>query len=377
MAGKGTRAVVLGGLAVAAAATAAVVWLTREPEIGCGDLVERLHAFADEQVMPGGVIAVRDGAGEIHEWAFGTARPGQAMTADILFRIASLSKPITARAIRLLADRNRLTLETRITEILSGLNPEGQGWADVTVEHLLNHTGGWDAEADMDPVFEGPRIARALGMDRPPQCPDLVRFMAGRPLQSEPGARYAYSNFGYCLLGLAVEARGGQLYESFVREYVLDGIEARLAGVDWASGDGEASYFTWSRDGERVQVELFFAGRPNFSPISHGPNGGWAMTARGYLDFMAGTDRAWVTGGPRADEGGDNFYGRGWRVWPHEEGPALSHWGRLPGTFSLAVLQPDGAAVVALFNGDPRDPDDAGDRLVRLAVGADLSACPD
>src|SRR5262249_47258532 len=91
----------------------------------------------------------------------------------------------------------------------------------VTVRQLLQHTGGWDRGVSYDPMFIHSRIAEAMGLPSPVRAEAIVRYMMGQPLDFDPGTRYAYSNFGYCVLGRLIEQITGQTYEEYVRARVL------------------------------------------------------------------------------------------------------------------------------------------------------------
>ena len=145
-----------------------------------------------------------------------------------LFRIASVSKTITAVAILHLIERGKLRPDERVFELLklasklrggTTLDPR---WKQITVSHLLRHVGGWDRERSGDPIDSGLDILR-FNRAQPPLTTDhIIRYMLARPLDFDPGQRYAYSNFGFCLLGRVVESVTGETYEDYVRKGVLE-----------------------------------------------------------------------------------------------------------------------------------------------------------
>jgi CubicO group peptidase (beta-lactamase class C family) len=152
--------------------------------------------------------------------ALGTRR----MTTTTLMRIADVSKLITAAAIFKLVDQGRLRVDDRVATLLRDLVP-GNGfadarWNDITVQHLLQHTGGWDSVATYDPMFRNRQIADLMGERAPATTEVLARYMMGQPMQFAPGSRYVYSNFGFALLGLII-ARLGRGYERYVRDEVM------------------------------------------------------------------------------------------------------------------------------------------------------------
>jgi len=87
-----------------------------------------------------------------------------------------------------------------------------RGVDDITVEDLLTHTSGGWSNSKADPMFMN------LGMNHA----QLIEWtLRSRPLDHSPGQQYAYSNFGYCVLGRVIEKVTGQPYAAFVRNSVL------------------------------------------------------------------------------------------------------------------------------------------------------------
>ena len=83
-------------------------------------------------------------------------------------------------------------------------------WGQITVRQLLFHTAGFDRNASFDPMFRSDEIAKATKTTPPAGPMAILRYMLAQPLDFEPGARFAYSNFGYCLLGRAIEKVSGR-----------------------------------------------------------------------------------------------------------------------------------------------------------------------
>ncbi len=89
------------------------------------------------------------------------------MTSHHLFRIASISKPITAVAILRLVESGRLSLDDRLLDRLDlsqSIEKAGDKfdarWRDITLRHLLQHRGGWDRDKSFDAMFQSVRFAR-------------------------------------------------------------------------------------------------------------------------------------------------------------------------------------------------------------------------
>jgi N-acyl-D-amino-acid deacylase len=304
---------------------------------------------------------------------------------DSLFRIASISKPITAVAVLQLAEAGKLSLATPAIELLpSELKPPlsqetDVRWRQVTVGHLLQHTGGWEREKSLDPMFRSREIAAALGVSPPTSSPDVIRYMFGRPLDFDPGTRYAYSNFGYCLLGRILESVSGDRYEAHVRRNVLEpiGLRRMRLGATLANRRASAEVRYYTR--KNTMGPSVFPGPPERVPAPYGAfclesmdaHGGWLAAAVDLARFAAALDDpahsplltprsfAGMYAPPpppvaRRPDGSlhSAYYACGWSVRPVGRDGQANYWhtGSLPGTYALLVRRWDGLSWAVLFN---------------------------
>jgi N-acyl-D-amino-acid deacylase len=356
---------------------------------------EAAHAFAsfDREVtefmaarkIPGGALAVVKDRRLVYARGYGWADVVEKVpvAANSLFRIASISKPFTAVAIMQLVERRQLTLDARVTELLpqravlaKGASPDPR-WAQITVRHCLQHTGGWDRDQSFDPMFRPRVIAAATGTPAPASADAVIRFMLGQPLDFAPGTRYAYSNFGYCVLGRIIEVVAKQPYEKFVQANVLApcGITAMRLGRTRAAERAEREvryYAPGDPQGENV-----FPGPPAQVPWPYGTfhleamdaHGGWLASAVDLVRFAAALrdpercpllkPESWrqLHAPPpapvaRREDGSlrEVFYACGWQVRPQRVGANYWHNGSLPGTATLLVRRSDGLDWAVLFN---------------------------
>jgi D-alanyl-D-alanine carboxypeptidase len=146
--------------------------------------------------------------------AYGLAnrRTGRPNTLDTRFNLASLSKMFTAICILQLVDEGRISLHAPIGTYLPDY-PDPVAAEQVTVEHLLMHTSG------IGNYWEG---LDALAGDWPDTHSDYLPLFADIPLAHTPGTDFAYSNGGYIVLGLIIEAITGTDYFDHVQTAVLD-----------------------------------------------------------------------------------------------------------------------------------------------------------
>jgi CubicO group peptidase (beta-lactamase class C family) len=224
--------------------------------------------------------------------------------------------------------------------------------------------------------------ARRQNGPLPPDCSTVLRDTLERKLDFAPGARFAYSNIGYCILGRVVERVTGMAYEAYVRDRVLApaGATGLKLGRTLEAAEGEVTYYD-HRGATSVKAMPGFgfrqAPRPYgaFALESMDSYGGWIGAPVDYLRFILAIDGrrgsalldaatlAQMHGpvGPPAtvsDEEGHvegASYGLGIRVRKVRNGYNLWHTGSLPGSVTFAVRTADGFAWVAAFNGRPPD----------------------
>jgi N-acyl-D-amino-acid deacylase len=355
-----------------------------EPDWAAFD--QTINALMAKYNLPGATVAVAREGKLVIARAYGLAdREHNIPTQpDSLFRIGSISKTFTSTAVLKLVDEGRLTLDTKAFSLLDQLQPPkgtqpDPRLASITIRELLQHTGGWDAEID-DPLSHAPDAARELNLPAPVGPDDLIRYMMGRPLNFDPGARLVYSNFGYSVLGRVIEKVARMPYEDYVKLAVLApiGVHRTRLGASLQSQrtDGEVVYYdipgsplVWTqvRGGPPVVP------RPYAYPLCAADAfGAWIASAVDLARFALAMDEGsgrelllqpktlrqareertlWPAWAP---PGGKRFYGLGWIVDVAADGAETWwHSGGLPGTTALLVHRPDGIILTALFNSNP------------------------
>lgn len=153
---------------------------------------------------------------------------------NAMLRIASVTKPFTAAAVRDLIARGVIDLEQQVFQETPGdggildyeawLGVRDQRLYDITVEHLLAHRGGWDRDIVDDLTYREVEIGEALGFDpyHVPSREETVQWIMHQYLQFTPGARREYANVGYLLLGLIVDQVAGMDLYPYLREHIVD-----------------------------------------------------------------------------------------------------------------------------------------------------------
>ncbi|GGI22686.1 serine hydrolase domain-containing protein [Bradyrhizobium guangdongense] len=239
------------------------------------------QAFMGKFDVPGLSVAIGYAGAIVHQAAYGLAdlEQNEAATPHHLFRIASISKMITSVTLFRLIEENRVKLTDRVfgPGALLGTDyggpPYSPGIDQITLEHLLTHTGGGWTNDNRDPMFSHPHMDHA----------QLISWtLANRPLDHPPGQHYAYSNFGYCVLGRVIEKLTGRRYDEHVRSEVL----ARCGVTDMTiAGNtreqrqpGEVAYYSRGESPYGIDVRRM---------DSHG---GWIATPTDLVQFLMHVD---------------------------------------------------------------------------------------
>jgi N-acyl-D-amino-acid deacylase len=321
--------------------------------------------------IAGGSLAVVQGGRLVHAKGYGMADVDAKtpVSADSLFRIASISKPITSVAVLKLVQAGKLDLDAKAFELL-GVTPEKADarLKDITIRQLLQHTGGWDRDKSGDPMFRPFDIAAEAGVASPPGPASIIRFVASRPLDFDPGARSAYSNFGYCVLGRVIEKVGGEPYEDFVKKTVLApmGITRMKLGKSLLKDRAEGEVRYYPVDGKQARP-VFESVKDKEVPWPYGgfyleamdAHGGWLASAVDLVRFASHIEkvldektRALMVSRPPGLPEAPAYYACGWMVRPVGKDGKMNTWhaGSLPGTATLLVKRHDGLVWAALFN---------------------------
>jgi CubicO group peptidase (beta-lactamase class C family) len=339
--------------------------------------------------IPGGSVAVvKDGRLVLaHGYGWADRENRQPVEPDSLFRIASLSKSLTSAAILKLVEEGRLRLDDKAFDLLGDLKPRPGATINpdlrkITIRNLLQHSGGWDRDQSFDPMFRSRDIAAAMGVPPPADAVTIIRYMLDQPLQFAPGTRYAYSNFGYCVLGRIIEKTTGRRYEDFVKDRILRPAGATTLRLGHTRleerAPGEVRYYGFPGMGLGPSV---FPSGPAQVPWPYGgfyieamdSHGGWLASAPDLARFIEALDgrhpsrshpqilspksitEMIARPAPPLWVGTDNWYGMGWSVRTAEGGTNWWHTGSLDGTTTLMVRAGIGVTWVVLLNSRPKD----------------------
>ncbi|XP_059175127.1 uncharacterized protein LOC131955155 [Physella acuta] len=178
-----------------------------------------IEQFLLEQNIPGSSIAVSYDGEILYQQGYGTAGGGRRVQPSSLFKIASISKPITATIVMKLIEQQKLSLASRVfgrNGILKKYKTRDKRMKNITVQHLLQHSAGWDRDKVGDAVFVRPQCVIQEHPDTPEYNSALLSHALRRKLQFTPGTWHSYSNLGYLALGEIIEAVTNQPFYNSV-----------------------------------------------------------------------------------------------------------------------------------------------------------------
>ncbi len=373
------------GAALVAVAAAALTAQTGTAVPGAEVYDNAIVALLGKWSVPGAALAVTQDGRLVYARGYGQADDeGHLVQPDSQFRICSLSKSVTAAGILKLYEEGKLDLDAKAFEILRELQPWGGVAVDprvyrITVRQLLQHYGGWDDRAISESEYlQYPvRAAQAFGVTPPASAELLVRYVLGvRPLDHAPGTYWAYSNFGYAVLGRVIERVSGQSYEAYIRENVLKpmGITRMSIGGTLPAERSAAEVHYYDYPGAPL-VTSVFADWPRQVPAPYGGEdqqmedafGGWISSPIDMVRFIASlegrlgtallkpeTIRLMIGRPAVVPANATAWYGMGWFVYRMGDDAEWDHGGDHRGTNTYMLRRTNGRAIAVFFNSEPQ-----------------------
>jgi CubicO group peptidase (beta-lactamase class C family) len=283
-----------------------------------------------------------------------------------LFRLGSISKPITATAAMELWERGQLDLDAPIQKYCPSFPAKAQ---PITTRELLGHLAGirhYKSESSDDP-----EIGNTRHFDNPIQAG--LDFFKNDALVSPPGTHFHYSTQGYTVVGCAIEGASGVKYIDFVRKNVIV-----PAGMDQTQVDDRFVIIP-RRTRFYQKTESGTVTNADFLDSSYKiPGGGWLSSAEDMARFevailndkllrRATRDLMWTPLKP--SDGSEDSYGLGWGVRNADGFQELGHTGGQQGTSTAFFVAPASrAGVVVLSNMEDVGAGDLAREILKIVV---------
>jgi CubicO group peptidase (beta-lactamase class C family) len=246
-------------------------------------------------------FAVSKGGKILHDRAFGWADADlkEPLKPDVKMRVASMTKPVVSAAIQTLMTDGKLKADQLVFDVLDlGQFDEAKScdprFKQVTIQHLLDHKGGWDRDKSGDLTTRATKIADMFRVKLNEMEPmHIVRYGLTLPMDFDPGERYVYCNYGYIMLVRVIEKASGKKFMDYLHDTVC-----RESGAESFSRSA-----TDARD--RQPGEIWYCYHPEhpqkevpltFRTEARDGAGVLATTAADYCRFL---EAYWISGKPR------------------------------------------------------------------------------
>jgi CubicO group peptidase (beta-lactamase class C family) len=190
---------------------------------------QRMKSFVDKQTVAGAVTLVSHGDDVVEFDATGMAdiEAGHPMRKDSIFQIMSMTKPVTAIGIMMLAEQGKLALRDPVdlylpefhdVRVATTVGPDADHLKvpnhAFTIRDLLTHTAGIQD-------YPGPPAIRDYDQTMSVPLDEVVRQLAKQPLLFQPGTQWSYSSPGIEILGRIIEVVSGEKYVDFITGHIL------------------------------------------------------------------------------------------------------------------------------------------------------------
>ena len=299
-----------------------------------------VQSFMQAQGVRQAQVSIGKSGKILLERAYSWSEPDRTTTQpEYRFLLASVSKMFCEATIQNLYDSTTLSPGDKVFPKLGYTStPADIRINEITVQELLDHTGGFNQDFTQDAVFLMRDIARARGGTIPADMKDITDFIYTRRLDYDPGilactdpdtgARsYCYSNQGYIILAALVEIVSGKTYMDFIKGSILDGLDVQLwttAAPDHASDPISQENILTGPSALQPQsdalVASIFGGDGMVKKAAIGPSS-LASSASTLVKFLA-KHAAWGNG-PRSPGSSRNGRMSGVRTYVESRGDGL------------------------------------------------------
>jgi len=314
-------------------------------------MIDHIFREYDGADIPGAsVIVIKDGK-VLFQKAYGLANLEEKTPSTVRtnYRLASLTKQFTAMGVMILAGRRRLSLTNSLSDFFPDFPAYGK---HINLRHLLTHTSGLIAYEDLIPI----------GTPVPLKDRDVLLLLEGQDhTLFTPGTRFRYSNSGYALLALIIEAVSGISFAEFLKRNIFDplGMSGTVAYEKGISTVRHRAY------GYTRRGKLFERTDQSLTSSVLGDGGiyssvedlyKWDQALYSTRLVSARTLTAVFTPGVATSEAGTG-YGYGWFIGQRKNWRTVWHYGETIG-FSTAIerIPEQRLSVIVLVNRSEANP---------------------
>lgn len=284
-------------------------------------------------------------------------------TPETVYRIGSITKQFTSSAIMRLVEKGTISLDDPITKFLPDFPLQGH---DVRMRHLLNHTSGIRSYTNIGPLF-WEKSRQDLTDEQ------LLELFVKEPFDFDPGARYAYNNSGYYLLGVILSKLGGKPYGDYMAETMFGplGLDQTLYCHEPTIVLHRAQGYAL-KDGKLVNdapISMNTPGAAGALCSTIGDLAKWASLLESGRVVSPASYEAMTTPG-MLDNGSKLSYGYGLGVGELAGHPKIAHGGGINGFVTQLSRYPaDDLTIVVLANAESARPGNIETAIARQVLG--------
>jgi CubicO group peptidase (beta-lactamase class C family) len=329
-----------------------------------------INSFLHKWTIAGASVAIARNGRLIYAKGFGYADTAEGIGIQPYnkFRIASISKLVTATAIMKLYEAGKLSLDGKVFGPEGILNdscychPKDKRVFNITVAHLLSHEGGWSQHWG-DQMFMPQVVAAQMKTSLPVDMKTIITFALTKKLYFTPGTGRSYSNLGYSILGLVVEKISGMPYAEYCRKEIFEplGIYDIMPAKNMQDQKAPFEVTYYEPAGMPKRPSIYGTGE--MVPVSYGGNdietlggaGAWLATAPDLMRLLLAVDGFSYNEDLLSDQSirfmtdsNNRFAPVGWKTTLID-----GNWirtGSFSGTAGMIKRQPDGISWVVLMN---------------------------
>lgn len=329
-----------------------------------------ISRFMAANSIPGVSVAVVENGAEEWSAGFGTADLENFVptTSHTLYRLASISKSITATAALLLWQQGKLDLDTPIQKYCPTFPQKD---APITTRELLGHLGGirhYKSDSQDDP-----ETGNTKHFLNPIQ--DGLDLFKNDPLVAKPGTEFHYSTQGFTLVGCVIEGASGENYVDYVRKSVLTpaGMTDTVVDDRFAIIPFRTRFYSKDKSGAIANADFLDSSYKI-------PGGGWLSSADDMAQFEVAMlndrlvsrstrDLMWTPLKPT--DGKEDNYALGWGTGKDLGTLDVGHGGGQQGTSTFFMIVPERrAGIVVLINLDAGNASDLAIELMKIVLAS-------
>lgn len=334
-----------------------------------GRLASVISRFMYAHSVPGISAAVVLDGKPVWSDGFGQAdlENSTSATSSTLYRLGSISKPITAVAAMQLWERGKLDLDAPVQKYCPAF-PQKE--APITTREVLGHLSGI-RHYRTEETPNDPEVGNTRHFENP--IADGLKFFANDPLLDPPGMKFHYTTHGYTVAGCAIEGASSEKYIDFVRENIFRPAEMYSTQADdrFAVVAHRTRFYSRGKSGKVVNADFLDSSYKI-------PGGGLISSADDMARFAAAmlgdrlvkpATREMMWTAQHTADGKATTYGLGWGVTQKFGLRIIAHGGGQQGTSTMIMLVPERrAGVIALCNIDGVDVNALAEEMMRVLL---------